>query len=167
MSWLPSNLNISIGDTGRYNKNYNSQPSLINSLFFVLIAIIMILVSIYLLFIRKNTSKNIVGKVIKSDCNIITSTNNNGFKKITNNCNLEVEYTINNVKYTNTLIVNSKYNIGDSIKLSYNSENVTEIWLHTNNIIYIGGILMSMGCCFMSISILSIITFIQTPTITI
>jgi hypothetical protein len=77
---------------------------------------------------------------------------------ISYNCNLKLEYVVDNV--TNTTFYNTSdksHNVGDKIDIYYNSNNVSDIKLSNVPNKTTGSILLGIGGCFIILLILHII----------
>jgi len=77
-----------------------------------------------------NSKKEVIG-IIK---NIHCYYDDYGYYE--DNCNSDIEYTINNIKYIENIHVPNNLKIGDEIKISYNPNDHKEIIFYGNDYIY-------------------------------
>jgi hypothetical protein len=67
-------------------------------------------------------------------------------------CNLQVSYTINNITYTNNITLDNsrKYNLNESVEISYQKDNPNNIGLSQPNNKTVGSISMLIGSLLLS-----------------
>jgi hypothetical protein len=53
-----------------------------------------------------------------------------------NDCNSYIEYTVDNIKYTNVIITSNNFKVGDKVEIKYTPNNPNEIYFYENYHIY-------------------------------
>jgi hypothetical protein len=110
----------------------------------IVLCVALVIVGVYLLFIKKQTYIETNGTILKAECHTESTTISNR-TTLSTLCSLTVTYTVDNKNYTNVVTVGEQYNKGDNIKLMYNPKNPNEVNAEGINVKYIGGGLLVVG----------------------
>lgn len=103
------------------------------------IAIILVVVALYLFSVDESNLVDVTGTVSSASCRPLHETPE---KIMINVCDLQVSYNINGTTHTGTITTNSisTYSVGNSIQLTYDSKNpsnVTERQFRSKTIAFI------------------------------
>jgi|MDSW01.3.fsa_nt_gb hypothetical protein len=123
-------------------------------IFVKIIIIILLSVFIYMNYEDNIHHTTISAKVIKANCkeNVkVVQGRYSSHNELYNDCQLNIEYNINNKIYQNKLrTIEYKYYDGDEIWIDYENKNINNIRLHdiTNKIIFYGCIVVLITLLF-------------------
>ena len=135
-------------------------------IFVKIIIIILLSVFIYMNYEDHIHHTTISAKVVKANCKENVKTIQDHYtshNELYNDCQLNIEYNINNKKYQNKLrTIEDKYYDGEQIWIDYENQNMNNIRLHdySNKIIFYGCIIILIILLF----ILYVIIFHQDKT---
>ena len=117
-----------------------------------IIGLIAIIAGIILIVKKSTRTSTVDGIVIDSICDEVINNSNTHYK-----CGIDIEYTINNKTTTKNfkdLNSNQFYQLGDTVTLWYDPNDVTNIDILSDNLHVFGWGLLIFGVCIIFFSIL-------------